>query len=60
MRRECGKHFIEKMLADIERSHKWNICLGTMIFWSRLMKVKSDFLRLGKFKIGDGTQVRLF
>jgi hypothetical protein len=29
-------------------------------FWSRLMKVKSDFLRLGKFKIGDGSQVRFW
>jgi hypothetical protein len=24
-------------------------------FWSRLLKVKNDFLRLGKFKLRDGT-----
>jgi hypothetical protein len=24
------------------------------------MKVKSDFMRLGKFKIGDGSQVRFW
>jgi hypothetical protein len=29
-------------------------------FWSELMKVKSDFMRLGKFKIGDDSQVRFW
>jgi hypothetical protein len=29
-------------------------------FWCRLMKLKSNFLRLGKFKIGDGSQVRFW
>jgi hypothetical protein len=30
---------------------------GDSHFWSVLMKVKLDFLRLGKFEIGDGSQV---
>jgi hypothetical protein len=29
-------------------------------FLSGLMKVKSDFLRLDKFKLGDGTQIRFW
>jgi hypothetical protein len=29
-------------------------------FWSGLMKVKLDFLRLDKFEIGDGSQVRFW
>jgi hypothetical protein len=33
---------------------------GDFHFWCGLMKVKSDFMRLGKFKIGDGSQVRFW
>jgi hypothetical protein len=33
---------------------------GDSHFWFGLMKVKSDFMRLGKFKIGDGSQVRFW
>jgi hypothetical protein len=33
---------------------------GDSHFWSGLMKVKSDFLRLGKIGIGDGSQVRFW
>lgn len=33
---------------------------GDSHFWSGLMKVKLDFLRLDKFEIGDGSQVRFW
>jgi hypothetical protein len=29
-------------------------------FWAGLMKVKEEFLSLGKFDIGDGSQVRFW
>lgn len=29
-------------------------------FWSGLMKTKQEFLRLGKFSLGNGTQVRFW
>jgi hypothetical protein len=44
---------------SIKLSHKWNICTGTH-FLSGLIKVKLDFLRLGKFKLGDGSFGRTF
>jgi hypothetical protein len=34
--------------------------LGDSHFLSGFMKVKSDFLRLGKFKIWDGSKMRLW
>lgn len=33
---------------------------GDSHLWSVLIKVKQEFLRLGKFKLGDGTQVRFW
>ena len=33
---------------------------GDSHFWAGLMKVKRDFLRLGRFKLGDGSQVRFW
>jgi len=33
---------------------------GDSQFWSGLMEVKEDFLRLGHFKLGDGTQIRFW
>jgi hypothetical protein len=29
-------------------------------FWAGLIKVKDEFLSLGKFKLGDGSQVRFW
>jgi hypothetical protein len=48
------KYLRQRTLTQVE------YMLGFCHFWSRLMKFKSDFLGLGKFKIGDGTRVRLF
>ena len=31
---------------------------GDSQFWAGLMKVKEEFLSLGKFDLGDGSQVR--
>ena len=33
---------------------------GEIHFWAGLLGVKDTFLRLGLFKIGDGTQVRFW
>jgi hypothetical protein len=33
---------------------------GDFQFWASLMKVKGEFLSLGKFEIGDGSQVRFW
>lgn len=33
---------------------------GDSHFWSGLMKVKQEFLRLGKFKLGNETQIRFW
>ena len=33
---------------------------GDSHFWSSLMKVKNDFLRMGKFMVGDGSQTRFW
>jgi hypothetical protein len=29
-------------------------------FWAGLMKIKGEFLSLGKYKLGDGSQVRFW
>ena len=34
--------------------------LGDLHFWADLMKVKREFLRLGRFNLGDGSQVRFW
>ena len=34
--------------------------LGDSQFWAGLMKVKREFLSLGKFDLGDGSQVRFW
>jgi hypothetical protein len=34
--------------------------LGDSQFWAGLMKVKDEFLSLGKFELGDGSQVRFW
>ena len=34
--------------------------LGDSQFWAGLMKVKGEFLSLGKFDLGDGSQVRFW
>ena len=33
---------------------------GDSHFWAGLMKVKRDFLRFGRFNLGDGSQVRFW
>jgi hypothetical protein len=33
---------------------------GDSQFWTGLMKVKTEFLPLGKFDLGDGSQVRFW
>jgi hypothetical protein len=33
---------------------------GDSQFWAGLMKVKEEFLSLGKFDLGDGSQVRFW
>ena len=33
---------------------------GDLYFWAGLMKVKSEFLRLGRFNFGDSSQVRFW
>ena len=33
---------------------------GDSHFWSGLMKAKNDLLRMGKFKVGDGSQTRFW
>ncbi|WVZ84218.1 hypothetical protein U9M48_031272 [Paspalum notatum var. saurae] len=33
---------------------------GVSHFWAGLMEVKQEFLSLGSFSIGDGTQVRFW
>src|SRR6266498_3548994 len=37
-----------------------NYMPGDSHFWAGLMKVKRDFLRLGRFILGDGSQVRFW
>jgi hypothetical protein len=34
--------------------------IGDSQFWASLMKVKTEFLALGKFDLGDGSQVRFW
>jgi hypothetical protein len=33
---------------------------GDSHFWSGLMKIKNDLLRMGKFTMGDGAQTRFW
>ena len=33
---------------------------GDSHFWSGLMKAKNDLLRMGKFKVGDGSHTRFW
>ena len=32
--------------------------LGDSQFWAGLVKVKGEFLSMGRFELGDGSQVR--
>jgi hypothetical protein len=49
-----NKYLKDRMITQVEYMP------GDSHFCPRLMKVKSDFLRLGKFEIGDGSQVRFW
>jgi hypothetical protein len=44
-----NKYLKDRTITQVE------YMLGDSHFWFGLTKVKSDFLRLGKFEIGDGS-----
>ena len=49
-----NKYLINKTITQVEHMP------GDSHFWADLLGVKDIFLRLGLFKIGDGTQVRFW
>jgi hypothetical protein len=49
-----NKYLINKTITQVEHMP------GDSYFWAGLLGVKDTFLRLGLFKIGDGTQVRFW
>ena len=48
------KYLRNKTLTQVERRG------GDSHFWASLMHVKGDFLRFGKFNLGDGSQLRFW
>jgi hypothetical protein len=51
-----GNNCLRINIYRIKLWHRFNSCPGTQ-FWASLMKVKEEFLSLGKFDIGDGSQM---
>jgi hypothetical protein len=49
-----NKYLGDKSLAQISRRS------GDSHFWSGLMKIKDQFLRLGHFQVGDGQNTRFW
>jgi hypothetical protein len=49
-----NKYLLDKTLTQVQHMP------GDSQFWAGLMKVKEEFLSLGKFDIGDGSQVRFW
>jgi hypothetical protein len=49
-----NKYLREKSLTQAQYTP------GDSLFWAGLMKVKREFLLLGKFDLGDGSQVRFW
>jgi hypothetical protein len=49
-----NKYLRDKTLTQVQ------YMLGDSQFWAGLMKVKEEFLSLGKFDLGDGSQVRFW
>jgi hypothetical protein len=50
---------MNKYLRDKTLTHVQYIS-GDSQFWAGLMKVKEEFLSLGKFDLGDGSQARFW
>jgi hypothetical protein len=46
-----NKYLKDKILTQVQ------YMFGDSQFWAGLMKVKEEFLSLGKFDLGDGSQV---